>query len=925
MAAAAEHDAECNRVSGSSELETAREQEDGLAGADSLSALIQRAQASGLRSSEIALRVPFEVVDEDAGGSRADGAERDAGVSGFGDWLVGQRFVSLEEAESRIIEAALSRDVFLRKLRRDRRGKYSWLECVCAGLPSAPVQRKRAERRDCVRCDCRFRICVRECVDNARGTRWFAIWQSESHLEHLHSAEADARLHKRVKLSDTARSFIRLFWTLAWPAALSRAIRETLNVPCTARQVSNYVATLRGSPNQQLSDMMVRLQENEATFRVARIGDQLQCVTWTFPECVELAKRYGSLLILDATYATNAFGMPLLVYSGVDRHSTTITFGFSLVLVESAEACKCAFSQFKELTECSPSVVVTDAAPAYVQPVADVFGQPVHLWCMWHVAENVRRHMGARSGELLQYLYQLARELDKGAAQRVKSRMLHAFRDSSYVKGYIAANIRFFSPALQVAKDLSAAAARVLFFRGGCLTSQRSESMNSKLKQPGAYALRNLPLQELVRRSRELNARALAAEQDFLRTRHLRVGGALGQLVPCLSNLHRFVASIHYRRLQEALAQRVSVVADPDLRVRCRHQAEAVFTVECVRANGGSWLSTVPDCSACASARGAAPSEAATLTSCCALVSDSASFVQAARAKTCTDRDHRHFAAWFPPSDVGTARATDDSRVVYVVYHRSSRRIMCTCWQLVFDGLPCLHVCAVLARFPDVLVESASLVHANVMAEPEDVASIRAHPAVRVRAAPSAPSVAVPGAAVAEAAQALQSVSDQFARVARGADDVALARFSATLRQAMDELRASTASASTARGLRGASGPPEASDATDEASLLEGVRLKPGSRRIRRLRRGSKSTTAQAIAALAAGPVASPVSDGGNQAAPAASSSSKRQSVAQRRSAARRRAVESSDGESETSETGESGSAADEHSSEAGYASDSAV
>jgi hypothetical protein len=78
------------------------------------------------------------------------------------------------------------------------------------------------------------------------------------------------------------------------------------------------------------------------------------------------------------------------------------------------------FNMFKEATESSYKVIFTDADPAVQASIINVFPDARHLWCNWHLSNNIVKNTSAKLGEKL-------REYLKDFSDCQKSTTLESF------------------------------------------------------------------------------------------------------------------------------------------------------------------------------------------------------------------------------------------------------------------------------------------------------------------------------------------------------------------------------------------------------------------------------------------------------------------------------------------------------------------
>lgn len=110
------------------------------------------------------------------------------------------------------------------------------------------------------------------------------------------------------------------------------------------------------------------------------------------PKSIRYANKYSRVFILDCTYKTNRYEMPLLHIIGVSPSNTTFSVGFCFMQNEQEESYKWALKTFfswLEPTISQPPVLCTDRDLALLATLCDDYPQYPHLLCLWHISKNI--------------------------------------------------------------------------------------------------------------------------------------------------------------------------------------------------------------------------------------------------------------------------------------------------------------------------------------------------------------------------------------------------------------------------------------------------------------------------------------------------------------------------------------------------------
>ncbi|CAG8471488.1 5919_t:CDS:2 [Cetraspora pellucida] len=105
----------------------------------------------------------------------------------------------------------------------------------------------------------------------------------------------------------------------------------------------------------------------------------------------KLMHTYSSVLLIDCTYKTNKFKLPLLNIVGVTSFNTTFFACFIFMKDEKREDYLWALIQVSCLFDNSESskVFVTDHELALIYTIHDIFPNSKNILCRWHVEKNI--------------------------------------------------------------------------------------------------------------------------------------------------------------------------------------------------------------------------------------------------------------------------------------------------------------------------------------------------------------------------------------------------------------------------------------------------------------------------------------------------------------------------------------------------------
>jgi hypothetical protein len=107
---------------------------------------------------------------------------------------------------------------------------------------------------------------------------------------------------------------------------------------------------------------------------------------------IDLIQSYPDVILIDATYRTNRYNMPLLHFLGVTAINTTFSIAFCFLSAEDEGMYDLAVKAFKEkvLGNAPVEVFLTDDETNLKSTLKEHFPDIPQLLCLWHVHKNVQ-------------------------------------------------------------------------------------------------------------------------------------------------------------------------------------------------------------------------------------------------------------------------------------------------------------------------------------------------------------------------------------------------------------------------------------------------------------------------------------------------------------------------------------------------------
>jgi hypothetical protein len=175
------------------------------------------------------------------------------------------------------------------------------------------------------------------------------------------------------------------------------AVAEYIHEKVQSKTISNLRLKIhkeRLAGRQPIEAAIDLLQSAEWAFIPHSNSDgKLQRLFFAHPGSMELAKIFHHVCIVDSTYKSNRFKLPLL--QAVSQTSTghTFTIGFCLLRDEDEVNYVWAMEQFGKIwANKPPAVFVTDQELALTNALDKLFPESKRILCYWHVLKNVKTH-----------------------------------------------------------------------------------------------------------------------------------------------------------------------------------------------------------------------------------------------------------------------------------------------------------------------------------------------------------------------------------------------------------------------------------------------------------------------------------------------------------------------------------------------------
>jgi hypothetical protein len=225
-------------------------------------------------------------------------------------------------------------------------------------------------------------------------------------LEHNHPmASAPTTYHVHRKLDDQQAERV---WEMVCAKVAPRAIVDVMTTNganMIAKDVPNLIQTrFTGLDSTMCKDMggLINHLKDEG-YEVRWLKDcnnHALGFFFTHERCIQLARRFNEVVILDATYKTNKFRLPFINMVGVNNvgcdNKTLANFGIAgaWVAKEDEASYIWVMEQLSNTVHMNgkrqPGLFVTDQAQALINAIDHVYPSSNHLLCYVHLVKNLK-------------------------------------------------------------------------------------------------------------------------------------------------------------------------------------------------------------------------------------------------------------------------------------------------------------------------------------------------------------------------------------------------------------------------------------------------------------------------------------------------------------------------------------------------------
>jgi hypothetical protein len=287
---------------------------------------------------------------------------------------------------------------------REKTGRQT-ITFMCDRRRNHPILLRNRQRMTTTRTTgCEFSVLGKESRDKRT---WTLRHRSDQRFsQHNHGPSQDVTAHPilRALSTEDLSQLQGLANAGIAPKEIRTYMRQNTDTITTQQDIYNRIADARRQVSQGQSSINALADHlfKEGFWSQFQTGPdgRVRAVVFAHPDSVAYLQAYPDVLIMDCTYKTNKYGMPLLDLIGVDACQRSFCVAFGFLSGEGEEDYLWALDRFRSLCEShsirDPSVILTDRCIACMNAVATCFPSSNPLLCLWHANKAVLRYCQPR-------------------------------------------------------------------------------------------------------------------------------------------------------------------------------------------------------------------------------------------------------------------------------------------------------------------------------------------------------------------------------------------------------------------------------------------------------------------------------------------------------------------------------------------------
>jgi len=164
------------------------------------------------------------------------------------------------------------------------------------------------------------------------------------------------------------------------------------------KQVYNARTSLRKGQREdktELQYLITKLEKHQYVYFTRENSEEttLEDLFFAHPDSIDILNTFPTILVMDSTYKTNTYRMPLFEIVGVTSTEMTYSVAFAFISFERENNFIWTLEMlvgFLTSKRNMPKVIVTDRDPALMKAIAEVLPKTDHVLCYFHIEKNVK-------------------------------------------------------------------------------------------------------------------------------------------------------------------------------------------------------------------------------------------------------------------------------------------------------------------------------------------------------------------------------------------------------------------------------------------------------------------------------------------------------------------------------------------------------
>jgi hypothetical protein len=266
----------------------------------------------------------------------------------------------------------------------DRGGVY----CDRINAPDGAKRRKTSTKR----IGCPFRLYAKK----LNSGQWEIQVRNSTHNHEADDNMIGHSIARRRQLTKDQNQTIQSLSDIgSKPQHILGLIRKDPTVLITPRDIYNIQTDLRRKKlgnYTPLEFLRETLQQKNWRYKFKQDSDgHILFFIFAHPESIRLANQYNRVFLLDCTYKTNRYKMPLLHIIGLSPSNLSFSIAFCFMQNEQEESYKWTLQTFFSWLNPLPfpPVLCTDRDLALLGAIKVIYPKSPHLLCVWHINKNV--------------------------------------------------------------------------------------------------------------------------------------------------------------------------------------------------------------------------------------------------------------------------------------------------------------------------------------------------------------------------------------------------------------------------------------------------------------------------------------------------------------------------------------------------------